>query len=384
MQRNFKFRMYPNNKQDVKLKEQFSFCCLLYNTLLESKINAYKKDRTNLSQFDLNNAIKELDVPIHSQVKQNISKRINDSFNNFFRRVKEKKAKVGFPRFKSFNRYKSITFPQSGFKINHKKIYLSKIGNVCITLHREIKGKIKTLTIKRGANKWYAIFSCEGVIIDKIKPQEKIIGIDVGLTNFATFSNGEKIENPRFLRKAERKISKLQRKMSRKKTGSKNRDKSRLMVARQHEKVFNQRNDFLHNESTKLVRRFKVIAVENLNISVMMKNRYLSKSISDASWRRFVQMLSYKVENTGGKVELVNPRYTSQICSSCGHKQKMPLSKRVYKCKECGLKMNRDLNASRNILNTVGLTEINAFGDTVRPSSQKASVVELGSYQENA
>jgi len=376
--------MYPNNKQDVKLKEQFSFCCLLYNTLLESKINAYKKDRTNLSQFDLNNAIKELDVPIHSQVKQNISKRINDSFNNFFRRVKEKKAKVGFPRFKSFNRYKSITFPQSGFKINHKKIYLSKIGNVCITLHREIKGKIKTLTIKRGANKWYAIFSCEGVIIDKIKPQEKIIGIDVGLTNFATFSNGEKIENPRFLRKAERKISKLQRKMSRKKTGSKNRDKSRLMVARQHEKVFNQRNDFLHNESTKLVRRFKVIAVENLNISVMMKNRYLSKSISDASWRRFVQMLSYKVENTGGKVELVNPRYTSQICSSCGHKQKMPLSKRVYKCKECGLKMNRDLNASRNILNTVGLTEINAFGDTVRPSSQKASVVELGSYQENA
>jgi len=359
-----------------------SNCCFVYNKLLEAKINTYKKDKINLSQFDLNNFTKELDVPIYSQIKQNISKRINDAFKHFFRRVKEKNGKVGFPRFKSLNRYKSITFPQSGFKLNHKKIYLSKIGNIPIILHRKIKGKIKTLTIKRCADKWYAVFSCEGIVIDKIKSKEKRIGIDVGIENFATLSNGERIKNPKFFIKSERKLARLQRRLSKKKKGSKNRRKARLKVARQHEKIFNQRNDFLHNQTAKIVRRFKIIAIEKLNISEMMKNRYLAKSIADASWSKFVQMLSYKVENTGGKVEQVSPRYTSQICSSCGNKQKMPLNKRIYKCGSCGLKINRDLNSAINI-NTSGQEEINAFGDAVRPLETEASIVELGNYREN-
>ncbi|MEK6882652.1 MAG: RNA-guided endonuclease TnpB family protein [Nanoarchaeota archaeon] len=384
MQRSFKFRIYPDRKQEARMNQSLESCYELYNVLLQMKIDKYKDEKIILSQFDLNKIATELDVPIHSQVKQNISKRINDAFQHFFRRVKEKKGKAGFPRFKSSNRYKSITFPQSGFKINHKKICLSKIGNIDIVLHREIKGKIKTLTIKRCADRWYAIFSCEGIIIDKIKPKERKVGIDVGLENFATLSNGEKIENPRFLKKSERKLTRLQRRLSKKKKGSENRRKARLKVARQHEKIFNQRNDFLHNQTAKIVRRFKIIAVEKLNINGMIKNRYLAKSISDVGWNRFIQMLSYKVENTGGKVKLVNPKYTSQICSHCGYKQKMPLSKRTFNCSNCGFKINRDLNASRNILNTSGQGEINDSGQNVRPLETKANLKEGVSYRENA
>jgi len=383
MQRNFKFRVYPSTKQEIKLTKQISDCCFVYNKLLETKINAYKTDKTNLSQFDLNKLTKDFDINLHSQVKQNISKRINDAFNHFFRRVEEKKGKVGFPRFKSFQRYKSITFPQSGFKVNHKKIYFSKIGNVDIVLHREIKGKIKTLTIKRYADKWYGIFTCEGVVTDKIKPLEKRVGIDVGLESFATLSNGDKIENPKFFRNSEKQLAKLQRRLGKKKKGSNNRSRARLKVARQHEKIFNQRNDFLHNQTTKIIRRFKVIAVERLNINEMVRNRYLAKSIVDASWSRFVQMLTYKVENTDGKVELVNPRYTSQICSSCGYKQKMPLNKRIYKCKNCGMEIERDLNSAINI-NTSGQGEFQAYGQNVRPLEIKASLDEVGNYRKNA
>ena len=384
MQRNFKYRIYPSKRQEVRLNRHISDCCFVYNKLLENKVNAYKEDKKNLSQFDLNKLTKEIDVQIHSQVKQNISKRINDSFKHFFRRVKEKRGKAGFPRFKSFNRYKSITFPQSGFKfISDKKLYLSKIGNIDIVLHRIIKGKVKTLTIKRSVDKWYVIFSCEGVVIDKIKPQEEKIGIDVGLESFAALSNGEKIENPKFFRKSENQLAKLQRRLSKKKKGSKNRQKARLKAARQHEKIFNQRNDFLHNKTAEIVRRFKVIAVEELNVKGMMKNRHLAKSIADASWSRFVQMLSYKVENTDGKVELINPKYTSQICSSCGHKQKMPLNKRTYKCEKCKVEIDRDLNSAINI-NTSGQGEFQADGQNIRPLEIKATLNEVGNYRENA
>src|SRR3990167_1683759 len=137
VQRNFRYRIYPSGKQEVRMNKSISDCCFIYNKLLETKINAYKTDKTNLSQFDMNKIAKDIDVPIHSQVKQNISKRINDAFNHFFRRVKEKKGKVGFPRFKNLNRYKSITFPQRGFKfVSERKLFVSKIGNLPIIIDR--------------------------------------------------------------------------------------------------------------------------------------------------------------------------------------------------------------------------------------------------------
>lgn len=384
-QMNFRYRIYPSKKQIVRLNKTISNCCFIYNKLLEAKVNAYKTDKTNLSQFDLNKLTKGFDVSVYSQVKQNISKRINDAFKHFFRRAREKKGKAGFPRFKNINRYKSITYPQDGFKFkSDKKIFVSKIGNIPIVLHRVPKGKLKTFTIKRTAVGWFAIFSCENVPIEKIEVKNNNIGIDVGIESFAVLSNGEKIENPKFLRKSEKKLARLQRRLSRKKKGSANRRKARFKVAKLHQRIFNQRQDFLHKTSFKIIKEFKVISVEDLRIKNMVRNHYLAKSINDASWGYFVQMLSYKVEKTGGQLIRVNPKNTSRTCSKCGNIQDMPLSQREFKCLKCGFVCHRDLNASK-VIDTVGLTEFQACGLDVRPSpSEKAIKCEAGTIRKSA
>lgn len=384
-QMNFRYRIYPSQKQIVKLNESLSDCCLVYNKILETKINAYKKDKTSLSQFDLNKLTKDIDVPVHSQVLQNISKRINDAFKHFFRRVKEKKGKVGFPRFKSLNRYRSITYPQSGFKlISDKRLFVSKLGNIPIILHRVPKGKLKTFTIKRTALGWFAIFSCSDVPVEKIEiAQDSHIGIDVGIENFAVLSNGTKIENPKFLVKSEKKLAMLQRRLSKKHKGSANRRKARFKVARCYLRIANQRQDFLHKTSLVIIKQFKIISVEKLQIKNMVKNHYLAKSISDVAWGCWIQMLCYKVEKTDGRVVEVAPHKTSMTCSKCRAIQYMPLSEREFKCLSCGFVCHRDLNSALNI-DMLGLSKIssnkeNACGETVRHSpSENARLVEAG------
>lgn len=380
-QRNFRFRIYPSKKQIHRLNNTLSSCCFLYNKLLEKKINTYKTDGTNLSQFDLNKLAKDFDISVHSQVKQNISKRINDAFNHFFRRLKERNGKAGFPRFKTFNRYKSITYPQSGFKfISDKKLYVSGIGNIPIVLHRVPKGKLKTFCIKKTAKGWFVIFSCENVPVDNVETENGNVGIDVGLESFAVLSNREKIKNPRYLRSSEKRLKKIQRRLSRKKKGSNNRRKARFRVAKLHERIANQRQDFLHKISGNLIKKFKTISVEKLKINNMVKNHYLAKSIADASWGSFLQMLSYKVERTGGQIVKVNPRNTSKTCSNCGHIQDMPIYKRTFNCSNCGFVCNRDLN-SAILIDTAGRAEIsNACGDNTSTfSSEGASdVFEAG------
>jgi len=371
-QMNFKYRIYPSKTQIIRLNKTISDCCFIYNKLLEAKVNAYKTDKTSLSKFDLDKFTKDFDFHVHSQVKQNISKRINDAFNHFFRRVKEKKGKVGFPRFKNINRYKSITFPQSGFKfVSDKRLFVSKIGNIPIILDRVPKGKLKTFTIKKTALGWFAIFSCSDVPIKKIDVPDNSVGIDVGIESFAVLSNGEVIENPKFLVNSEKKLAKFQRRLSRKKKGSANRIKAKFKVARLHQRIFNQRNDFLHKTSFNLIKQFKIISVEKLTIKNMIKNHLLAKSINDASWGCFVQMLSYKVERTSGQLIKVNPKNTSRTCSKCGNIQDMPLANREFYCLKCGFVCHRDLNASINI-NTAGLAEINACEHYVRPLETKA------------
>ena len=389
-QMNFRYRIYPSQKQIIKLNKTISDCCSIYNKLLETKVNVYKTDKISLSKFDLDKLTKDFDVPIHSQVKQNISKRINDAFNHFFRRVKEKKGKVGFPRFKTLNRYKSITFPQSGFKfVSEKRLFVSKIGKIPIVLHRVPKGKLKTFTIKRTALGWFAIFSCEDAPIETIEVPDNHIGIDVGIESFAVLSNGEVIKNPKFLIKSEKKLAKLQRRLSRKKKGSSNRRKARFKVARLHQRIFNQRQNFLHKTSFSIIKQFKIISVEKLQIKNMVQNHHLAKSISDASWGCFVQMLSYKVLNTGGQIVKVNPKNTSRTCSKCGNIQDMPLANREFKCLKCGFVCHRDLN-SAILVDRAGLVQIssleeNACGDTVRPPLlEKARVVEAGTILEPA
>lgn len=380
--RMYRFRIYPSRKQKVRLINSFKTCKMVYNELLEISKTTYKESGKTLRKFDYNKHLTGKYSEIHSQVKQNVSDRVHKAFSNFFRRVKDTsvpKDKKGFPRFKS--RVNSITYPQSGFKmLSDKRLRLSKIGNVPIILHRIPKGKIKTLTIKQNrARQWFAIFSCEIDIKLVTHQSDANVGLDVGLESYAVLSNGEFIANPRHLVKSEKRLKRLHRQVSKKKKGSANRRKARFELAKQHIKVANQRSDFLHKLSIKLVKSYSFIAVEDLNVNQMLGNHWLAKSISDASWNTFINMLSYKAVMCGGQLVKVNPRNTSKTCSKCGTIAEMPLSKREFLCPSCGFVCHRDLNSAHNILHIgQGLSESTPVDDCVRPSFGKATVCESG------
>ncbi len=378
IKKTYKYRLCPTKIQQEILERQLSLCRWLYNYFLEERRGAYQKDKTKITCFDQIKEIPKIKKEklelkkVYSQTLQDVVRRLDKSFQNFFRRVKEKqsrkKQKVGYPRFKGYWRYDSFVFPQSGFQLKTNKLNLSKIGSLKIKLHREIEGSIKTLTIRRTrTNKWYACFSTE---INKELPEKKeiknAVGIDMGLTSFLTTDKGEKIDNPRYLIKSEEKLSKFQRKYSKKKLKSKNKSKSRLKVARLHEKIANQRLNFLHQLSRCLVNNFQLIAFEKLHIKGMTRNKYLAKSISDASWGRFLQQLTYKAVEAGTWAIGINPKETSQVCSGCKTTVQKILAIKIHKCPQCGLIIDRDINAARNILqlalNTVGTTGINACG----------------------
>jgi putative transposase len=278
-------------------------------------------------------------------VLQNISKRIRDAYHGFLAR-RDAGLKAGRPRYKSADRYKSMTYPQSGFKVEGDMLVLSKIGSMRIRLHRPPGGDVKTLTVKRmPSGKWFAVFCCKAEAQPKEKPHEDV-GIDLGLECFAALSDGTRIENPRYYRGSERRLAHLQRCLSRKERGSRNHMRARLRVARLHERVENRRSDFLHKASRAVADSYGTVYVEDLKI----RNHRLAKSISDAGWGRFVRMLCYKEEESGGRVVLVDPRGTSQRCSGCGEAVIKSLSVRLHECPYCGLVLDRDLNAARNVL----------------------------------
>ncbi len=363
--RMYEFRIYPTRKQRARLFNQFDICSKVYNALLNETRTAYKeKGKADTRKFTLINAIKAITSKdpatdqVYSQSLQNVADRLSKAYANFFRRIKERKAgkrvNAGFPRFKKH--FRSITYPQSGFKFKSAtRLFCSKIGSIPIVLHRVPKGKIKTLTIKRNqAGQWFAVFACE-VDIEPVVNTGKAIGIDVGLENFATLSDGVVIENHKFLRKSEARIKLLQRRVSRKVKGSNNRRKAKHELAKLHLKVINQRKDFCHKLSRKLVISYSKISVEKLNVSNMLKNHYLAKSISDASWSDFISKLHYKASSAGSEVIEVCARGTSQKCSNCGAIVKKTLKVRQHTCPVCGLSIHRDLNAAYNILSTAGL-----------------------------
>ena len=284
-----------------------------------------------------------------------MSARVDLAYLGFFRRLKDKSGKAGFPRFRSVDRYDSFTFPQLGFKLSKNKLWLSKIGDIKINLHRPIEGKVKTLNIKREGNHWFAIFACEIEITPEVKTTRKAVGIDVGCIDFATLSDGNTVANPHFLKQSQIKLSSIQSKCSKLKNRPKN-DKQKIKTKRQlvklHFKVKNQRRDFLHKLSRKLVTDYSHICVEDIKPSQMLNDnwRALNRSILDSGWTTFRTMLHSKAVEAGCEVVDVNPAYTSQICSGCGDKVKKKLSERTHKCKVCGLELSRDLNAARNIL----------------------------------
>jgi putative transposase len=294
---------------------------------------------------------------VHSQILQNVAVRVDLAFKAFFRRLKAGE-KPGYPRFRGRDRYDSFTFPQSGFSLlpagkgsrtHDNRVALSKIGSVKMVYHRPIKGKVKTCTVQRSSTgKWYVSLSCE-CEPERLEPTPTQVGIDVGLKSFATLSNGEEIANPRFFRKEEKALAKVNRRHSTLSPGTPERRTHRKAVARVHERITFRRDNFTHQASRQIVDRFGVIAVEDLHVNRMTHNHCLAKSIADASWSEFFSKLSSKAEEAGRKYIAVNPAYTSQTCSTCGHRQKMPLDMRVFTCPCCHLQLDRDLNAAKNI-----------------------------------
>ena len=318
--------------------------------MLADRKNAYDRCGIGLTYNQQAEQLKYLNLGIHSQVAQDVLRRLDKAFNAFFRRVKDGETQ-GYPRFKGYNRYDSFTHPQSGFKIlEDGRLKLSKIGIIRIFLHREIIGKIKTCTIRRDGDQWYACFSTELPDAESVEPQTSV-GVDVGITSLATLSDGTEISNPKTAYKYDRQLTRAQRDMSRKKTRSHNWYEQKKRVARIHQKIRNIRNDFLHKVSHILVDTYDTIVMEDLQIKNMVKNHHLARSIHDASWGRLIQFVSYKAEEAGKTVELVNPRNTSQECSFCGNVQPILRSQRTYKCSVCGNIIGRDHNAAINILN---------------------------------
>ena len=392
----YKYRLYPTKTQEDSLEKYLSLCRWLYNHFLEERRIFYEKNKRRVSCFDQIKRIPKLKkerpelAEVYAQVLQDVVRRLDKAFQNFFRRVKEnkegKKQKPGYPRFKGYWRYDSFTYPQTGFELREKKLNLSKIGPIKIKLHREIEGNIKTLTIRRArTNQWYACFSVE---INKELPKKRkikeAIGLDVGLDSFLTTNRGEKINNPRYLKEAEEKLAKIQRWHSRKKLKSKNRAKSRLKIARLYERIVNQRIDFLHRLSHKLVESFQFIAFEKLDIKGMTKNKYLAKSIIDASWGRFLQQLKYKAAEAGIWAVGIESKKTTQVCSGCQNIVPKTIATRIHRCPHCGLTIDRDINAARNILqlalNTVGTTGINACGVEGLLSTTKQETTDFNQW----
>lgn len=349
------YRLYPTKKQERILRQILDECRWLYNHLLEQRKNSWEQTKKSLSLYDQINTFGKLKEEreslsgVHSQVLQNIAVRIDLAFQAFFRRIR-KGEKPGYPRFKGEGRYNSFTFPQSGFRIVREGLSLSKVGIVRIVLHRKVQGTIKTLTIRKSpTNKWYASFAC--LFEEKTMRKNKLqIGIDVGLSSFVTLSNGEQIHPPKFFRKDEKALAKVQRKFSKTEKDTPERKRQRQIVARIHERIKFRRENFAHQLSRKLVNRFGFIAVEDITVNRMLHNHCLAKSISDAAWSQFFRYLSYKAEYAGRKVVKVNPAYTSQDCSRCGHREEKPLALREHRCSCCGYITDRDHNAAQNIL----------------------------------
>ncbi len=363
----FQYRIYPTKKQAKALEQVLEECRWLYNETLAYRKHAWEHEQRHVSWYESKARIPILKQErpalktVHSQVLQNVTERVELALQAFFRRLKAGEEKPGFPRFKGRGCYDSFTFPQSGFSVTHDdRVCLSKIGALKMVYHRPIGGKIKTLTIRRSSTgKWYALFSCECEPV-RLPQRPEQVGIDVGLKTFATLSTTEEIANPRFFRKEEKALAKVQRKHSKLAKGTPERRKHRKAVARVHERIAWRRENFTHQHSRSIIDSFGVICVENLQVNGMTHNHCLAKSIADASWSAFFAQLSSKAEEAGRAFVQVNPAYTSQTCSVCGHRQKMPLAERVFECPCCHLHLDRDLNAALNIravgLHSLGLS----------------------------
>jgi len=356
----FAYRLYPSKPQARLLASTLETCRRFYNHCLAERRDAYQQRRESVGKYQQLARVKEQKASnpsakgIHSHVLQIVVNDLDKAFQAFFRRVKAGET-PGFPRFKARNRFSSFGFKEygNGFKLDGRRLKLSGIGRVAVRWHRPLEERIKTVRITRRANRWYACFACE-VEATPLPKAGQDVGVDVGIVSLITTSVGEKVDNPRWYRLEQRKLRVLQRRVARRKKGSTSRRKAVLALQRQYERIANARKDFLKKLVHGLISRYDRIALEDLRITNMVRNRHLAKSILDAGWGYLVQHLSSKAAEAGRLVLLIDPRYTSKTCSRCGHVfESLSLANRWIEC-GCGLSMDRDHNAAVNILRRAG------------------------------
>ena len=359
----FRYRLYPTKAQQTRLNKTLNCCRRVYNQALAVRKDAWDNRQESISLYDTHKLLTgwKTDQPelreANAQVLQNACLRVDLAFQAFFRRVKTGAGKPGYPKFKSWRYYDSFTFPQGppkgGFRLTDDgKLYLSKIGDVKIVLHRPLEGRPKTLTIKRDRlGKWYACFACE-TEPEPLPESPNVIGIDVGLTHFATLSTGEHIPNPRFFKQEEKALKKARSQRDKTPKGSARRKQLSRRVNHIEQRIANRRSDFAHKLSRQLVDKYQVIVFEDLDIQDMMNGnwRSMNRSIADVAWGRFIAFTEQKAKAAGRTVIKVPPRGTTQRCSRCGKIVLKDLSVRIHNCPHCGLKLDRDHNAALNIL----------------------------------
>jgi len=376
IQKGFRYRLKPTKQQEQKLLQHGGNTRFLWNHFLKTNIDYYKETKKFKFYHELAVSLPKLkdEHPFlkesFSQSLQMVARQLDKALEDSFKKEK------GFPSFKKKALLNdSFTCPQK-WRLSKGSVFIPKIGEVRWIKHRALQGKPKSITISQDGNKWYCSVLCEKEVKEKEKKTDTIVGIDVGLKEFATLSDGKVTGNPKHIKKYEKKLTKEQKKLSKKQKGSKNRSKQRMKIRKIHCKIKNVRQDFLHKTTSNMIAKYDGVILEDLNVRGIMKNHHLAKSIADVSWSEFRRQLEYKAKwNFKHFVLIGRFEPTSKICSNCGCAQDMPLSKRQFDCPDCGISIDRDLNASINIrnigLNTLGRRGINACGDERLLSSMK-------------
>lgn len=352
----FQYRLYPTKSQERLLESTLETCRRFYNACLAERKEAYEQEKRTISKFAQLRQVKTLKqtnpyaATVHSHILQVVVSDLDKAFQAFFRRVKAGE-KPGYPRFKGRNRFDSFGLKEygNGFRLDGRRLKLSGIGRVAVRWHRELEGQIKTARVIRKAGHWYVSFACEVEQPEPLPSTGQSVGVDVGVASLIALSDGTKVDNPKWYRASQAKLRIAQRRVARRKKGGKNRRKAVLQLQRLHVHTQNQRRDFLNKLAHGLVQANDVIAVEDLQIQNMVRNKHLSKSILDSGWGYFRQRLAAKAAEAGRVVVAVNPAYTSKTCSGCGTVfEHLTLSDRWVEC-ACGLSLDRDHNAALNI-----------------------------------